>query len=130
MDPSNGQAPPDLQSILATLSQYVPQSTNASPPVQANADIYHPPQAVAPQLQAPERPHDSRLKPQNRSATASPKPKPMVDPATIITWQEGLRCVTKIAGQNAKFSVSIRKVGELASYLPSCHGEPIDTTHR
>ncbi|KAK3673013.1 hypothetical protein LTR78_007124 [Recurvomyces mirabilis] len=107
MNPSAGQAPPDLQSILATLSQYVPQAAGVEQAVQNTVDVYQP----APDAQAVlERPHDPRLRPQNRSATASPKPKPMVDPATIVTWQEGLRCVTKIAAQNAQFAVSIKRM--------------------
>ncbi|SMQ49059.1 unnamed protein product [Zymoseptoria tritici ST99CH_3D7] len=34
----------------------------------------------------------------------------MIDPATITTWQEGLRCVTKIAAQNAQFAASIKRM--------------------
>ncbi|TKA37938.1 hypothetical protein B0A54_10540 [Friedmanniomyces endolithicus] len=67
-------------------------------------------------LPAP-KPQDPRLRPQSRAATASPKP--MIDPATIITWQEGLRCLTKIAAQNAQFAVTIRgseKDAELADF--------------
>lgn len=38
--------------------------------------------------------------------------KPLIDPATITTWQEGLRCVTKIAAENKSFAVRIRRVGQ------------------
>lgn len=43
-------------------------------------------------------------KPQNRPST------PLIDPATIIDWKSGLRCVSKIAMQNPDFSASIRKL--------------------
>lgn len=53
------------------------------------------------------RPVPSQLappKPQYRSST------PLIDPATIIDWKSGLRCVSKIATQNPDFSASIRKL--------------------
>ena len=56
-----------------------------------------------------ETPEDPRLRPQSRSAVTA-SPKPVIDPATITTWQEGIRCVTKIAAQNAQFAASIKKV--------------------
>ncbi|KAF2725071.1 hypothetical protein K431DRAFT_195231, partial [Polychaeton citri CBS 116435] len=37
-------------------------------------------------------------------------PKPTVDPATITTWQDGLRCVTKIAAQNANFAKAVKRM--------------------
>lgn len=43
-------------------------------------------------------------KPQARSST------PLIDPATIIDWKQGLRCVSKIAAQNPQFAVSVRKL--------------------
>lgn len=46
----------------------------------------------------------STPKPQVRSVT------PLIDPATIIDWKQGLRCISKIAAQNPQFSVSVRKL--------------------
>ncbi|KZM27148.1 uncharacterized protein EKO05_0004689 [Ascochyta rabiei] len=43
-------------------------------------------------------------KPQARSST------PLIDPATIIDWKAGLRCVSKIAAQNPEFAASVRKL--------------------
>lgn len=43
-------------------------------------------------------------KPQARSST------PLIDPATIIDWKSGLRCVSKIAAQNPEFAASVRKL--------------------
>ncbi|OCK83354.1 hypothetical protein K432DRAFT_184766 [Lepidopterella palustris CBS 459.81] len=35
---------------------------------------------------------------------------PLIDPATITQWPEGLRCVSKIASQNPHFKGAIRKL--------------------
>jgi hypothetical protein len=43
-------------------------------------------------------------RPQDRTST------PLIDPATIIEWKQGLRCVSKIASQNPEFAASVRKV--------------------
>nr|OQO29300.1 hypothetical protein B0A51_04094 [Rachicladosporium sp. CCFEE 5018] len=57
-------------------------------------------------------PHDPRLRgrPQSRSVTPSTAPVSVIDPATITVWQDGLRCVTKIAAQNKAFELSIKKM--------------------
>lgn len=34
---------------------------------------------------------------------------PLIDPATITEWKQGLRCVSKIAAQNANFAQIVRK---------------------
>ncbi|KAF2828519.1 hypothetical protein CC86DRAFT_368732 [Ophiobolus disseminans] len=46
----------------------------------------------------------SAPRPQDRAST------PLIDPATITEWKQGLRCVSKIASQNADFAPSIRKL--------------------
>ncbi|KAK6437282.1 hypothetical protein LTR95_006527 [Oleoguttula sp. CCFEE 5521] len=58
------------------------------------------------------QPHDPRLRgrPQSRSATPTEPPISVIDPATITVWQDGLRCVTKIAAQNKGFELSIKKM--------------------
>ena len=102
-DDTSGQAP-DLQSILATLANFAPppqQSLSATPSTNDNQW----PEAATQHAQR--KPEDPRLRPQGRS-TASPKPS--IDPASITTWQDGLRCVTKIAAQNASFATIIKKV--------------------
>ena len=113
---------PDLQSILATLSQYAnPAVPFPVPDVQAQSNSGDPVNATkhdedaasstapVPTPVSQHRAQDPRLRPQSRSATASPKP--MIDPATITTWKEGLRCVSKISEQNAQFAARIKKVG-------------------
>ncbi|KAK3118020.1 hypothetical protein LTR53_000057 [Teratosphaeriaceae sp. CCFEE 6253] len=111
MDPRQPAATPDLAAILATLSQFVHPAYTTPVPVPApehvsasqNVSTLAPdPSTLLPPLPTA-RPQDPRLRPQSRSATASPRP--MIDPATIITWQEGLRCVTKLAAQNAQFAM-------------------------
>ena len=126
-----GNAPsPDLQALLATLSQYTPpvhqhhgvQLPNLAQIHAPTPTISTPwafdversaaftPQSPFAAIPAPkQRSQDPRLRPQSRAVTASPKP-PQIDPATITSWQEGLRCVTKIAAQNAQFAVGIKKV--------------------
>ena len=113
----NTTATPELQAILATLSKYT-NPAGVAPAADLNATAYtsntnsfrDDSSISTPQPTVAERPNDPRLRPQSRSAAASPKP--LIDPATITTWQEGLRCVTKIAAQNAQFAASIRRVGQ------------------
>lgn len=108
----------DLQSILANLARLGPPAQPESAEWAVNVDGNSTTAALdsAPSQQnnltpVPQPPventADPRLRPQSRS-TASPKP--MIDPATITTWQEGLRCVTKLAAQNAQFAANIRRV--------------------
>lgn len=119
-----------LQSILATLAQFeqpkrpdLSQSTtSANLPQQvvsfsaplsngSTTPLGEPPAAA--NGSALRHPQDLRLGSQPQSGTATPKP--MIDPASITQWQEGLRCVTKIAAQNAQFAICIQKVGALRS---------------
>ena len=117
---------PDLQSILSTLARFVPpvQTTGA---IDAGDRVSTPnfvplehTEPTAPLQPVVEKAEDPRLRPQSRSA---PSPKP-IDPATITTWQDGLRCVTKIAAQSAHFAVSIRKVSHLV-LLPGRTESPL-----
>lgn len=72
-------------------------------------------------------PKDPRLRPQPQhrssiplptAATVGP-PTPLIDPASITEWRQGLRCVNKISAQNPSFKrviqhVSVRTVAELS----------------
>lgn len=118
----------DLAKILATLAS-LQQPASAAPqePQQGyeqaqaypghsgyteHVQRYPPPQSqpypptADPRLQ--HRPAPQRLsttpKPQDRVST------PLIDPATITDWKQGLRCVSKIGGQKPDFAASIRKV--------------------
>nr|POF13154.1 hypothetical protein CFP56_10302 [Quercus suber] len=115
-----GSNSPDLQSILATLSQFT--SRQATPPshesehpneshlgvsqVASPDSLRDPPSHDAlPPWPALQRSNDPRPRPQGHNV---PTVKP-IDPATITSWQEGIRCVTKIAAQNTLFAAAIRK---------------------
>ncbi|USW55045.1 hypothetical protein Slin15195_G083640 [Septoria linicola] len=107
----------DLQAILATLAQYSAQAGQTAPtepntPQPDNASFTSKGSSTAQgnwAQQAPAKAHDPRLpRPQSRSGATTPKP--MIDPASITIWQEGLRCVTKIAAQNTQFAASIKRM--------------------
>nr|POF04052.1 hypothetical protein CFP56_21808 [Quercus suber] len=118
-----GSGVPDLQSILATLSQFTSQpaaaqfhendgvkgSRSVLPQSTLLNDVQDS-QHVGIETPPPEshQSEDPRPRPQAQSV---PKPK-TIDPATITNWQEGIRCVTKIAAQNAHFAVALRKMME------------------
>jgi hypothetical protein len=117
----NIQPNADLASILATLAslqqpgsaavqnQEQGYDTNQTyEGYQEHAQSY-PPQQSLPYHQTA----DPRLK--NRSTSQYPKPQekvstPLIDPATITEWKQGLRCVSKIAQQNPEFAAAVRKV--------------------
>lgn len=122
---------PNLQTILSTLAQFAAPIQNAAAvertPTPAGAGneggIGHddPKSTTHGTVIRAEDPR-LQLRPQSR-ANATPSPKP-IDPGTITTWQDGLRCVTKIAAQNTQFSAAIKKVS-LACLYPT----PTERTH-
>ncbi|KAK4495657.1 hypothetical protein PRZ48_012925 [Zasmidium cellare] len=108
---------PNLQSILATLAQHAPTGTHLAPvPSQHAVPITAPAPGCETQDTSSQDQRDasfsSRLKagakPQGQSVSAPSKP--MIDPSTITTWQDALRCITKISAQNAQFAASIKKM--------------------
>ncbi|KAM0720460.1 hypothetical protein Q7P37_004596 [Cladosporium fusiforme] len=127
------QQQPDLQAILATLAQYS-QPATLQPPQLPQSQHTEQHENTAPVSTAQDNasaishnatieamPTDPRLRnrPQSRSTTPSqpppqsqiqPQPPSIIDPATITVWQDGLRCVTKIAAQNKMFEASIRRM--------------------
>lgn len=108
---------PDLQSILATLAQHASSASNL-----ASIDPHHValPTPPVPGCETQETTsqdsrnaaHDPRVEASVKAPgqSAQTPSKPMIDPSTITTWQDALRCVTKIAAQNAQFAASINKV--------------------
>lgn len=104
----------DLEAILRTLAS-LPKPEEQQP-AHDQQQTYDQQQIVPDRNPLYQQPTDPRLvgrsttsqlappKPQVRSSTA------LIDPATIIDWKSGLRCVSKIAAQNPEFSVSIRKL--------------------
>ncbi|EME88566.1 uncharacterized protein MYCFIDRAFT_209845 [Pseudocercospora fijiensis CIRAD86] len=108
---------PDLAAILATLAKYkgdgsstepnTPESRQTTPATSFTDGNNH-------RTSLDQKAQDPRLRPQSRSsaaaAAAATPTRPMIDPATITVWSEGLRCVTKLAAQNAQFAESIRRM--------------------
>lgn len=107
----NNGAPPnmDLDAILRTLASLQKPEDAQPPPAQlSQIQAYPPPQHQQhisdPRLAGRPTPPQHVPKPQARSST------PLIDPATIIDWKQGLRCVSKIAAQNPQFAVAVRKL--------------------
>ena len=119
----------DLQSILATLAQFsqANQASQGTPQPASTQSYFDSAFQNVPAVQidnsaaiaqnstlSVEPSTDPRLRsrPQSRSVTPAQTPQPtnVIDPATITTWQQGLRCVTKIAAQNKMFESSIKRV--------------------
>jgi len=114
----------DMAAILATLASL---QQPGNPSSQSQQQAYDPNQSYlgyqdlsqtqpSPQTLPSHQPTDPRLL--NRSTSQqlpTPRPQdrtsyPLIDPATITEWKQGLRCVSKIASQNADFAPSVRKV--------------------
>lgn len=94
----------DLDAILRTLASLPkPEEHQGQVPPQ---ESYLPQQPLTADPRLAGRPPQPQPvpKPQVRSST------PLIDPATIIDWKQGLRCVSKIAAQNPQFSASVRKL--------------------
>ncbi|KAK7556353.1 hypothetical protein IWX49DRAFT_579491 [Phyllosticta citricarpa] len=99
-------------------SRNAPSYNNSVPPPvnalniardsQAPANSSHPMNfSQAPSVPRPTTPQmSSTPKPQ---AAQAGKP-PMIDPATILEWSQGLRCITKIAAQNPGINVVVQKM--------------------
>lgn len=115
----NNQLPAnmDLEAILRTLASLPkpdvqPQQDHAQS--HSGGDQY---QNFAIEQQQPNQLHaaDPRLAGRSPQPPSLPKPQarssaPLINPATIIDWKSGLRCVSKIAAQNPDFVTSVRKL--------------------
>jgi hypothetical protein len=91
---SNGT--PDLASVLKTLAGLAPQNqqqSHATYPVQ--------------QQQAPQAWPQNPQAPQSGTQAQAPK---VIDPATIIDWSAGLRCVMKTVAKHENILHDIRRV--------------------
>ncbi|KAF9697262.1 hypothetical protein EKO04_005000 [Ascochyta lentis] len=111
----------DLEAILRTLAN-LPKPED--PLLQNPQDFYTQSQPGDNQHQtlAPEQhrshqlpPADPRLAGRSPQPPVLPKPQarsstPLIDPATIVDWKSGIRCVSKIAAQNPDFAASVRKL--------------------
>ena len=94
----------DFDAIARTLA-------SLSKPEEQQGQV-QPQESYLPQQQAPS---DPRLAGRSVQPQSIPRPQirfstPLIDPATIIDWKQGLRCVSKITAQNPQFSISVRKL--------------------
>ncbi|KAF3034839.1 hypothetical protein E8E11_001928 [Didymella keratinophila] len=94
----------DLDAIIRTLASL--------PKPEEQQGQVHPQESYLLQQQPPS---DPRLAGRSLQPQYIPKPQirsstPLIDPATIIDWKQGLRCISKIAAQNPQFSISVRKL--------------------
>lgn len=104
MDGFQGEIPPNLADILATLSRLAP-----APPVPTTQGIeagqipfQHVVDSVTDDTHHPQLP---------ASQTDHNRPNEQtIDPATITEWASGLRCVSKLSTQNPAFGNAIRNV--------------------
>ncbi|KAH7400738.1 hypothetical protein DE146DRAFT_472595 [Phaeosphaeria sp. MPI-PUGE-AT-0046c] len=88
------QSYPGYSAYTEHVQTYPPPQSNPYPPT-ADPRLQHRP--VTQNL-------STTPKPQDRVST------PLIDPATITEWKQGLRCVSKIAQHNPEFAASIRKL--------------------
>lgn len=128
---SNDSPTPDLATILATLAGFAPQkqqtqqtvSSQSIPPIlqsqpaPQNQQFQQPPPYVAQQP-----PHQWQYPPQNypipRSSTPVDAPKVrLIDPATIIDWSSGLKCVMRTVAKQESILHDIRRVSYLLFYF-------------
>ncbi|KAG9201195.1 hypothetical protein G6514_005924 [Epicoccum nigrum] len=123
MADSNGlPANLDLDAILATLAglQQKPQEEQARQyPSSRSQEPFQPPQESFPQQQQQQQQQEYTPDPRLAGRTTIPKPQakssasaatPLIDPATIIDWKQGLRCVSKIAALNPEFAGKVRRL--------------------
>jgi hypothetical protein len=109
---SNDTPTPDLATILKTLAALGPQAHIPTPqpqiqPPQIQATPLYPPQQQWTPAPAP-IPQDTY-----RSTTPPGLPPPqknLIDPATIIEWSAGLRCVMKTVAKHDNILLDIRRV--------------------
>jgi hypothetical protein len=111
----------DLDAILATLAglQKPQESQPQQHPSQSQEQFLPPQESFHAPQQYQEYTPDPRLAGRSHhpqpQPQAVPKPQarvstPLIDPATIIDWKQGLRCVSKIAASNPEFAGKVRKL--------------------
>ncbi|KAF1921146.1 hypothetical protein BDU57DRAFT_38614 [Ampelomyces quisqualis] len=122
----------DLASILATLANLQQQGSSAIQNQEQGYDTNQTYQSY--QEDAPAYPiqqglpyhqtADPRLLNRSISQHLPTTPKlqnrvstPLIDPATITEWKQGLRCVSKIAQHNPDFAASVRKVQMFSRHM-------------
>ncbi|PBP27251.1 hypothetical protein BUE80_DR001649 [Diplocarpon rosae] len=106
MASNNQQAQPDLASILRTLAGLTPQNQ----PQQNNTTYGQaPPHFEQPQQSWTLQPERIVVPPRSTTPT-DPLPKAGIDPATIIEWSAGLRCVMVTVARHESMLNDIRRM--------------------
>lgn len=111
-----------LQAILASLPKQDTQLDSGPQQSQSAQQSYQPhqhvvyPHSTGSHVQYPP-PADPRLAGRSTPQLRQTAPKqqdrastPLIDPATITEWKQGLRCVSKVSAQNPDFVSTIRKL--------------------
>lgn len=117
MSSSNYQTP-DLASVLRTLAGLAPQSQG-----QHSQQPTQDPRLSQPPAQAAEQARPGSLAQATTVRHSSSIPTPpngqkikIIDPATIIDWSSGLRCVMKTVAKNETMLQDIRRVHYYPNY--------------
>jgi hypothetical protein len=107
---NNEYEPQNLASILAALASLTPQSQQGQQPTQGAPPLPYSGQPVQPVQQAWQQVQ------QAPQAVPSPKSAPIngakviIDPATIIDWPTGLKCVMRTVVKHENMLQDIRRV--------------------
>ncbi len=130
---SNNYEPPDLASVLRTLAAYAPPNpsqppavapiTSTQPEEELEEGEYEPPDISGQGTQQPEghpytvqanraprQPHPTPQHQYDPLPPAKANKPPSIDPATIIDWSTGLKCVMRTVAQSDAIMARIRKV--------------------
>jgi hypothetical protein len=92
---------PELDRILRELGAFSQAQQH-----QQNEQIA--PSPVPVPFSAPPNPPTQKL--MTESTKPAAPPPPMIDPATIFEWREGLRCVDKMRSKNPRFGNVVKTV--------------------
>jgi hypothetical protein len=116
---TNGEAPPDLASILKTLADLTPQNNQQQAQTQVQPQLQPPLHTQAEPSREFQQAWQQELQKasQPRSTTPTNAPLKVVDPASIIEWSAGLRCAMKTVAKHDHIINEIRKV---CVSLPLC----------
>jgi L-rhamnose mutarotase len=107
---SNNYETPDLASVLSILAGLAPhnQQNQAQAPPQSHTPPF-PPQTVPSNTQQP-----WEVGNQARASTTTNAQVNVVDPATIIEWSAGLRCVMRTVAKHDSILEDVRRVSLFA----------------
>jgi len=101
---------PDLASILKTLASLAPQNQQQHPAGEEPLQALQPAPYITPHVQLPQQ----AWQPYVQTPAANTKPPPvntkLIDPATIIDWSSGLKCVMRTIAKHENMLQDIRRM--------------------